>query len=127
MNIYHFNITAFPVDLIVIRHSNGFQMSSEQIIYGKIILGPEPETIEGYICLRDGVITDIGQENTSSEIIISPCLVNSHTHIGDSVLKDPVLGKTVGNRVERDLDSLVKPPDGLKHRTLQAKIGRAHV
>ncbi|WP_298683130.1 amidohydrolase family protein [uncultured Methanomethylovorans sp.] len=95
-------------------------MSSEQIIYGKIILGPEPETIEGYICLKDGVITDIGEEKTSSDIIISPCLVNSHTHIGDSVLKDPVLGKTVGNRVERDLDSLVKPPDGLKHRTLQA-------
>jgi cytosine/adenosine deaminase-related metal-dependent hydrolase len=91
-------------------------MSSEQIISGKIILGPEPEVIEGYICLRDGVITEIGEENTKSENIISPCLVNSHTHIGDSVLKDPVLGKTVGNRVERDLDSLVRPPDGLKHR-----------
>jgi cytosine/adenosine deaminase-related metal-dependent hydrolase len=95
-------------------------MSSEQIISGKIILGPEPEVIEGYICLRDGVIIDIGEENTSSENIISPCLVNAHTHIGDSVLKDPILGKIVGNRVERDLDSLVKPPDGLKHRILQA-------
>jgi cytosine/adenosine deaminase-related metal-dependent hydrolase len=94
-------------------------MSSEQIIPGKIILGPEPEVIEGYICLRDGVITDIGEEQTSSDNIISPCLVNSHTHIGDSVLKDPILGKTVGNRVERDLDSLVRPPDGLKHRILQ--------
>lgn len=95
-------------------------MSSEQIISGKIVLGPEPEVIEGYICLRDGVITDIAEENTNSENIVSPCLVNSHTHIGDSVLKDPVLGKTVGNRVERDLDSLVRPPDGLKHRILQA-------
>ncbi|WP_370572324.1 amidohydrolase family protein [Methanomethylovorans sp.] len=95
-------------------------MSSEQIISGKIILGPEPEVIEGYICLKDGVITDIAEENTSSENIISPCMVNSHTHIGDSVLKDPVLGKTIGNRVERDLDSLVRPPDGLKHRILQA-------
>lgn len=95
-------------------------MSSEQIISGKIILGPEPEVIEGYICLRDGVITEIGEENTKSENIISPCLVNSHTHIGDSVLKDPILGKTVGNRIERDLDSLVRPPDGLKHRILQA-------
>ncbi|WP_214045334.1 amidohydrolase family protein [Methanomethylovorans sp.] len=95
-------------------------MSSEQIIYGKIIQGPEPETIEGYICLRDGVITDIGEENTSSEIIISPCLVNSHTHIGDSVIKDPILGNIVGNRVEPDLDLLVRPPDGLKHRVLQA-------
>jgi cytosine/adenosine deaminase-related metal-dependent hydrolase len=95
-------------------------MSSEQVIYGKIILGPEPEIIKGYICLRDGVITDIGEENTTSEVIISPCLVNSHTHVGDSVLKDPVLGKTVGNRIERDLDTLVKPPDGLKHRILMA-------
>ncbi len=95
-------------------------MSSEQVIYGNIIQGPEPEVIKGYICLRNGVITDIGEENTSSEVIISPCLVNSHTHVGDSVLKDPVLGKSVGNRIERDLDSLVRPPDGLKHRVLQA-------
>lgn len=94
-------------------------MSSEQIICGKIILGPEPEVIEGYICLRDGIITEIGEENTSSENIISPCFVNSHTHIGDSVLKDPVLGETVGNRVERNLDLLVRPPYGLKHRILQ--------
>jgi cytosine/adenosine deaminase-related metal-dependent hydrolase len=84
-------------------------MSSEQIISGKIILGPEPEVIEGYICLRDGVITEIGEENTKSENIISPCLVNSHTHIGDSVLKD-LYWETVGNRIERDLDSLVRLP-----------------
>jgi cytosine/adenosine deaminase-related metal-dependent hydrolase len=95
-------------------------MAGEQIISGKIILGPEPEVIEGNICLKNGVIENIEEEHTSSENIISPCFVNSHTHIGDSVFKDPVLGnKVVGNRFERNLDYLVRPPNGLKHRILK--------
>lgn len=92
---------------------------TEQIISGTIISGPELVPIEGYICVRNGKVTEIGEERTNSKNIIAPCFVNAHTHLGDSVCKDPVLGKTSGFRIQRDLDSLVKPPDGLKHRILR--------
>lgn len=94
-------------------------MSCEQIIYGTIIAGREMEPLEGYICLRDGAITEIAEERSKSNNIIAPCFVNSHTHIGDSVYKDPPLGRYHGSRLERDLDALVKPPNGLKHRILR--------
>ncbi|NYT19896.1 MAG: amidohydrolase family protein [Methanosarcinales archaeon] len=93
-------------------------MSCEQILYGTILLGDELESIEGYICVEDGFITEIGEESTTSKNIIAPCFVNSHTHIGDSICKDPVLGVCENFRVKKDLDSLVRPPDGLKHRIL---------
>lgn len=92
---------------------------TEQIISGTIIEGPELMPIEGYICVKNGNITEIGEERTHSKNIIAPCFVNAHTHLGDSVCKDPSLGKVSGFRVQRDLDSLVKPPDGLKHRILK--------
>jgi cytosine/adenosine deaminase-related metal-dependent hydrolase len=93
--------------------------SSEQIISGTIIAGPELEPIEGYICLKNGIITEIGEEHTNSSNIIAPCFVNAHTHLGDSVFKDPPLGNVSGFRRKTDLDSLIKPPDGLKHRILK--------
>lgn len=93
-------------------------MSCEQIISGTIILGDELEPIEGYICVENGLITEIGEECTTSKNIIAPCFVNSHTHIGDSVCKDPLLGVCENFRVKKDLDSLIRPPDGLKHRIL---------
>lgn len=92
---------------------------TEQVISGTIIAGPELVPIEGYICVKNGVITEVGEERTRSANIIAPCFVNAHTHLGDSVCKDPPLGRTCGFRVQRDLDSLVKPPDGLKHRILR--------
>jgi len=92
---------------------------TEQVISGKIIAGPELEPIEGYICVNNGIITEIGEERTHSSNIIASCFVNAHTHLGDSVFKDPPLGKVSGFRIQRDLDSLVKPPEGLKHRVLR--------
>jgi cytosine/adenosine deaminase-related metal-dependent hydrolase len=94
-------------------------MSCERTIYGKLILGSEFDVVEGYICVRDGIITEIGEESSKTDNIIAPCFVNSHTHIGDSVYKDPQLGIYDGFRLKRDLDSLVRPPDGLKHKILQ--------
>ncbi len=94
-------------------------MSCEQILSGTIIFGDELDSIEGYICVEDGLITEIGEESTTSKNIIAPCFVNSHTHIGDSICKDPVLGTCENFRVKKDLDSLVRPPDGLKHRLLE--------
>jgi cytosine/adenosine deaminase-related metal-dependent hydrolase len=44
-----------------------------------------------------------------------PALINAHTHLGDSIIKDAPYG---------DLDTLVKPPHGLKHRALrEAALG----
>ena len=101
--------------------------SCEQIISGTIILGTEFEPVEGYICVKDGVITEIGEESSKTGTIIAPCFVNSHTHIGDSVCKDPSLGKSEGVRVMRDLDSLIRPPDGLKHQILRSTSYQALV
>ncbi len=103
------------------HYNNYFVMSSscEQIISGTIIVGMEFEPVDGYICVRDGIITEIGEETSNTGTIIAPCFVNSHTHIGDSVCKDPSLGRCVGPAVIRDLDSLVRPPNGLKHQILR--------
>ncbi len=89
------------------------------MIQGKIIYGPEAEVIEGYIVAEDGVIKEVHEKKNDSKNIIAPCFVNAHTHIGDSVCKDPVLGNTQGHYVVRDLGQLVQPPHGLKHRILK--------
>ncbi|WP_406670897.1 amidohydrolase family protein [Methanolobus sp. ZRKC4] len=93
-------------------------MSCEQTIHGKIIYGPEAEVIEGYIVIEDGIVKEVHEKKNDSGNIIAPCFVNAHTHIGDSVCKDPVLGNLHGHYVERDLSQLVQPPHGLKHRIL---------
>ncbi|NIA03326.1 MAG: amidohydrolase family protein [Nitrospirae bacterium] len=72
------------------------------------------EAIEGYLCTKDEKITEIGTDTAVDADItglIAPCFVNAHTHIGDSIVKDPPI---------TDLDSLVKPPFGLKHQILRS-------
>jgi cytosine/adenosine deaminase-related metal-dependent hydrolase len=84
----------------------------ELIISGTIFYGDEFEPIEGYICIKDDVIKEVGTDaRVDSQLtgLVAPCFVNAHTHIGDAVLKDPPVS---------DLDRLVKPPHGLKHRVL---------
>ncbi len=93
-------------------------MPCEQTIHGKIIYGPEAKVIEGYIVIEDGIIKEVHEKKNASGNIIAPCFVNAHTHIGDSVCKDPILGNLHGHYVERDLSQLVQPPHGLKHRIL---------
>ena len=86
----------------------------EYLLSGSILCGDDFEVVEGYICISDGVITDVCEEpgpvDARAHGIVVPCFVNAHTHIGDSVLKDPRVA---------DLASLVQPPDGLKHRVLR--------
>ena len=84
----------------------------ELIISGTIVYGDEFEPIEGYLCIKDNVIREVGTDTrVDAQLtgLVAPCFVNAHTHIGDSVLKDPPVS---------DLDSLVKPPNGLKHKVL---------
>ena len=76
-------------------------------ISGTIIWGEEFEVISGTLYIEDGIIVDMIEEQVSDDMIIAPCFVNAHTHIGDSVIKDPPI---------TNLDELVRPPDGLKHR-----------
>jgi len=82
----------------------------EQTLQGTIIYGDEFEPLEGIITIEDGIIKDIEEKKINAETIIAPCFVNAHTHIGDSVIKDPPY---------LPLAELVQPPDGLKHRILE--------
>ena len=86
----------------------------EYLLSGSILVGEEFDLVEGYISIRDGVIAEICEETGSVDAlahgIILPSFVNAHTHLGDSVLKDPEI---------TDIASLVRPPDGLKHRVLR--------
>jgi len=86
----------------------------EYLISGSILCGEDFDVVEGYICIRDGVIAEIyeepGRVDALAHGIVLPAFVNAHTHLGDSVLKDPPI---------TDIASLVRPPDGLKHRVLR--------
>jgi len=88
----------------------------EKILSGTILLGEELEPFEGYLLLRDGVAAEIGTEKVDPDFegIISPALVNSHVHLGDSFFKDPPY---------LTLEDLVGP-GGLKHRALAAASRR---
>ena len=81
----------------------------EQTLKGTILWGDNFEPIDGCITIENGVIKDIEERHIKSDTIIVPCFVNAHTHIGDSVLKDPPY---------MPLPELVQPPLGLKHRVL---------
>ncbi len=87
----------------------------EYLLSGSILCGEDFDVVEGYICIRDGMIAEIceepGRVDALAHGIILPAFVNAHTHLGDSVLKDPEI---------TDIASLVRPPDGLKHRVLRA-------
>ncbi|MCJ7443997.1 MAG: amidohydrolase family protein [Methanotrichaceae archaeon] len=82
----------------------------EILLSGTVIYGDSFELLEGYICLKKGIISEVGEERVEADFegIICPCFVNAHTHIGDSIIKDPPflpISELVG-------------PGGLKHRIL---------
>lgn len=81
----------------------------EQTLQGTIIYGDDFEPVDGIITIEDGIIKEIEEKKINSDTIIAPCFVNAHTHIGDSVIKDPPYLPLAG---------LVQPPNGLKHRVL---------
>lgn len=82
----------------------------EKFYSGMAILGeplaPRPVTI----VVRNGVIDKIEDEKRVPDRWICPAFFNAHTHLADTVAMDlPCNG---------DLESLVTPPHGLKHRIL---------
>lgn len=85
--------------------------SREVLLSGTIIYGDDLEPMEGYLCIREGVIVEVGEGQVEADFegIICPRFVNAHTHIGDSAFKDPRF---------LPLEELVGPC-GLKHRMLE--------
>jgi cytosine/adenosine deaminase-related metal-dependent hydrolase len=82
---------------------------------GVIVRGDAFEPVEGYLLVEDGTIVEFGEGLRSSALqgIIIPALVNAHTHIGDSVAKEPPT---------MPLERLVGP-GGFKHRILAETPG----
>ncbi|MCD6236552.1 MAG: amidohydrolase family protein [Thermoplasmata archaeon] len=71
---------------------------------------------KGYICVENNIIVKVGKENPSGKPIvkgyITPSFFNAHTHLGDFFVTKKI------KNLPRDLEKLVAPPDGLKHRLL---------
>lgn len=99
--------------------SNFSDYPCDRIVSGLIFLGDGPDLISGNIYIENGLIKEIEETRTKASNWIVPRFVNAHTHIGDTLLKDPPLGDVYKSfAVQRNLDALVKPPNGLKHRFL---------
>jgi len=86
------------------------QKRNELTLSGTVIYGDEFEEKEGYVVIEQGRIKEIGEEKKEAAIegIIIPSFVNAHTHVGDSVAKEPdfmPVEKLVG-------------PGGFKHKIL---------
>jgi cytosine/adenosine deaminase-related metal-dependent hydrolase len=85
---------------------------SLQQVSGYALLGDEVSLAPVDIFIENGVIAAIEDNPRAPEVWICPALFNAHTHLGDTVAMDC---DTPGN-----LEALVTPPDGLKHRLLRA-------
>jgi len=82
----------------------------EVLLSGTMIIGDDFEVQKGYLCIKDGIIVEMGKGHVESDLegIVCPCFVNAHVHLGDSAFKDPPF---------MSLPDLVGPM-GLKHRLL---------
>lgn len=87
-------------------------MEMDASIEGFALLGDELSLRPVRIEIEDGIIRSIEEVNNPRKRWILPALFNAHTHIGDAVAMDLP--------VDVDLESIVTPPDGLKHRILRA-------
>ncbi len=86
-----------------------------EVISGTAFLSPDLTAAPVDIEIRDGVITAIEENPRAPLVWICPAFFNAHTHLGDTIAMDCA---TTG-----DLEALVTPPSGLKHRLL-AKTSR---
>ena len=72
---------------------------------------------KGYIIVSENQIQDIqfGTCPKSSKLkgLITPSFVNMHTHLGDAFIANKPI------ELPHDIQQLVAPPDGLKHRLLK--------
>lgn len=85
---------------------------STQQVSGYALLGDELVLTPVDLFIENGIITGIENNARVPDIWICPALFNTHTHLGDTIAMDC--------GVTGDLEALVTPPDGLKHRLLKA-------
>lgn len=85
---------------------------------GLVLVGFNLEATKTNVVIDDeGRIIKLTPHDQEGEIIdatgciVLPAFINSHTHIGDSIIKD------VGDGLS--IQELVEPPNGLKHQKLQ--------
>jgi cytosine/adenosine deaminase-related metal-dependent hydrolase len=83
---------------------------TELTLSGTVVYGDEFEERAGYVVIEDGKLKEIGEGQIQSAVkgIIIPSFVNAHTHIGDSIAKEPDF---------MPLEQLVGP-GGYKHKLL---------
>ena len=71
---------------------------------------------KGYIGFEKGRIAETGKNTPPKKPVatglIVPSFVNAHTHIGDSFIKNKKIN------LPKDVEKLVAPPNGLKHKLL---------
>ena len=79
-------------------------------VEGIVLKGRDFDPVEGRVVVEGGEIVAVEEERVESNDIVLPAFVNAHTHLADAIAKEAGAGM--------DLDSLVAPPDGLKHRLL---------
>ena len=84
--------------------------AEDLVIEGQALLGEELLARNVTIVVERGIIRRIEETSGRPAAWICPAFFNAHTHVGDSVAMDiPVTG---------DLEEMVTPPHGLKHRIL---------
>lgn len=86
--------------------------SGDFIIEGRALIGEELLERAVALVVEGGIIRRIEDIPERPSPWICPALFNAHTHVGDSIAMDlPLKG---------ELEEIVTPPDGLKHRILAA-------
>lgn len=89
----------------------------EYVVGGKALYGRDLELMTGYVHVERGRIVEVEERSTVKPEdcracgVVIPSLINAHTHLGDSIVKDMPFDT---------LDKLVRPPDGIKHQALRA-------
>jgi cytosine/adenosine deaminase-related metal-dependent hydrolase len=84
----------------------------EQVYRGLVLAGDDFRPVRSAVIVEDGMITAIEEDSSAPNHWICPAFFNAHTHLGDTIAMDCATGG--------DLESLVTPPHGLKHRILAA-------
>jgi cytosine/adenosine deaminase-related metal-dependent hydrolase len=85
-------------------------MKAQQVLSGHALIGEELEFRSVDIIIENDSIAAVEERNKAPPVWISPAFFNAHTHLADTIATD--CGRT------GDLESIVTPPDGLKHRLL---------
>lgn len=87
-------------------------MADERTFEGQVFFGDDLDLCPARVIVRDGRIAGVEELHSAPPRWICPAFFNAHTHLGDTVAMDLPLSE--------DLESLVTPPHGLKHRILTA-------